>query len=137
MVGFLSFLLWIPGKIDLIWTADWDWEHNSLDSQNILIILLSAIAVMQVIFWTEENIYVISDCRDSFNCKLKKLINEQIIIFYSPSKALYSSEESVQLNILRIIISLFSAPFPLGLTASTEFLLMKTHRDLAEKQVFL
>ena len=40
----------------------------------------------------------ISDCRNSCNCKLKKLINKQIIIFYSPSNALCSSDESVQIK---------------------------------------
>ena len=53
---------------------------------------------MQVIFWTKDNFCFNSDCRKSFNCKLKKLINEQIIIFYSPSNTLCSSEESVQIK---------------------------------------
>ena len=42
-----------------------------------------------MIFWTEDNFNFISDCRNSFNCKLKKFINEQIITFYSPSNALF------------------------------------------------
>ena len=61
-----------------------------------LIIFLLPIAVTQVIFWTENNFYFIFDCRNSFNCKLKKLINEQTIIFYSPSSVLCSSDKSVQ-----------------------------------------
>ena len=77
----------------LIWTANWDGEHNNFNTQNTLIIFLSAIAVMQVIFWVEDNFCFISDCRNSFNCKLKKLINEQIIVFYSPSNPLCSSDE--------------------------------------------
>ena len=63
--------------------------------------------VIQVIFWTEDNLCFISGFRNSFNCKLKKLINEQIIIFYS---------------------SVF--PFHLVQSANTRFLLMKTQRVL-------
>ena len=40
----------------------------------------------------------ISDCGNSFNCKLKKLINEQIVRFYSPSNAICWSDESVQIK---------------------------------------
>ena len=36
----------------LTWTADWCEKHNTLDTHR-LIIFLSAIAVMQVIFWIE------------------------------------------------------------------------------------
>ena len=56
----------------------------------IHLILLSEIAIMQVIFWTEDNFSFISYC--------KKLINEQIIIFYNPSNVLCSSDESVQVK---------------------------------------
>ena len=45
----------------LIWTADWAGEHNNPDTENTLIIFLSAIAVMQLNFWTEDNFYFISD----------------------------------------------------------------------------
>ena len=82
----------------LIWTADWGGQHNTPDTQNKLNIFLSAIAVTQVIFWTKVNFCFVFDCRDSFNCKLKKLINEQIIIFYSSSNALCSFDESVQIK---------------------------------------
>ena len=34
-----------------------------------------------MIFWTEDNFNFISNCRNSFNCKLKKLMKEQTIIF--------------------------------------------------------
>ena len=40
----------------------------------------------------------ISDSGYSFNCKLKKQINEQIVRFYSPSNALCSSDESVEIK---------------------------------------
>ena len=53
---------------------------------------------MQLLFWTEDNFCLISDCANSFNCKLKKLINKEIIIFYSPSNALSSSDKSVQIK---------------------------------------
>ena len=41
-------------------------------------------AVMQVVFWTGNNFSFISDSKSSVKCKLWKLINGQIIIFYSP-----------------------------------------------------
>ena len=103
MVSFFLFRCEFQEKIEpnwrncLIWTADWGWEQNTPDTQNTLIIFLSAVAVIQVIFWTEDNFCVISDCRNSFNCKLKKLINEQKI-FYSPSNGLCSSDEIVKIN---------------------------------------
>ena len=49
-------------------------------------------------FLTEDNICFISDCKNSFICNLKKLINEQIIMFYSTSNTLCSSEESVHIK---------------------------------------
>ena len=33
----------------------------------------SATAIMLVIFWTERDLYIISDCRNSFNNELKNL----------------------------------------------------------------
>ena len=68
------------------------------DTRNTLIIFLSAIAVMQVTFWTEDNSCFSSDCGNSFNCKLKKLINDQIVTFYSPSNALCLSDESARIQ---------------------------------------
>ena len=115
----------------LTWTADRVGEHNTPDTQNILIIFLSEIALMQI-FWTDHvdtgctfnvhktfrgrpgrllnvlctfnlrpvsagkgNFCFISHCKNSFSCKLQKLINEQIIIIHSLSNVLCSSEESV------------------------------------------
>ena len=60
-------------------------------------IFLSAIAVMQVIFWTKDMCSFISCNWNSFNCKLEKLINKQVI-FCSPSNAVYSSEEYLKKN---------------------------------------
>ena len=85
----------------LIWTAGWGGEHNAPDTQNTqntLIIFSSAFAGIQVIFWTEDSFCFTSDSRNSFNCKLKKLINEQIINFYNPSNALSSSHQSVEIK---------------------------------------
>ena len=99
----------------LIWTADWCGVHSTPDPQKALIIFLSVISKMQVIFWSEDNFCFISDCRNAFYCKLKKLINEQIIIFYSPSNALCSSDESVQIKHFKhhTFIAMFSPWFNL------------------------
>ena len=104
MASFFSLPLWIPRenraklKKLFLWTAGWGREYNTPDAQNTLIIFLSAFALMWVIFSTEDNFCFISDCRNSFNCKLKKIKNEQIIIFYIPSNALCPSAESVQIK---------------------------------------
>ena len=135
IVGELFFLFrsGFQEKIDLswrnylIWTVDWGGEHSNPGTQNTLI-FFSSIAVMQVIFWTEDNFCLISDCRNSFNWKFKKLINEQIIIFYSPSNALCSSNKSVQIKHLRCVL-----PFHLVQPKNTEFLLMKTHLKQIEQ----
>ena len=46
----------------LIWTANWGGEHNTPSHTGCTLFFLSAIAVMQVIFWTEDNFCFISDC---------------------------------------------------------------------------
>ena len=104
LINFFLFRCGFQGKIEpswrnyLIWTAHWGGEHNTPDTQNRPIIFLSVIAVMQVIFWTEDSFRHISNCRNSFNCQLKKSIKEQIIFFYSPSHVFCSSEKSVQID---------------------------------------
>ena len=104
MVSFFPVLCVFQVKIELSWrnyligTAAWGCEYNIPDTQNTLITFLSVIAVMQVIFWTEDHFWFISDCRDSFNCKLKKLINEHVTTFYSLSNALCSFDEPVQIK---------------------------------------
>ena len=50
----------------LIWTADWDGERNTPDTKNTLIIFLSAITVIQVIFWTEDNFCLTISVPDYF-----------------------------------------------------------------------
>ena len=59
--------------------------------QTALIILLSAVAVMQGIFRTEDDFSFISDCRSPFDGKLKKVFNKKKN-FYSPVIVLYSSD---------------------------------------------
>ena len=69
------------------------WNTCIHSTRNRHLIFSSAIPVMQVIFWTEDFCYI-SDIKNSVKCKLKKLIKEQIVVFYSPSNALLSSDES-------------------------------------------
>ena len=52
---------------------------------------------MQVTFWTEDQFYFISHCRNLFNEKLKKIINKQKIV-YSQANALCSSEEPLHIK---------------------------------------
>ena len=66
-------------------------EHYTENIQTALIILLSAVAVMQVIFQTEDDFSFISDCRNPFDGKLKKAFNKKKN-FYSPVIVLYSSD---------------------------------------------
>ena len=75
---------------------------------------------MQVNFLTEDSFSFISDCGNSFNCKLKRLINHQIIIFYSPSNALCSSDEFVQKYILSNILLLVCLLFSVVSTSNKE-----------------
>ena len=71
-------------------TTDWGGEYNNPDAQNTLIIFLSAIPA------TEDNFCFVSDCRNLFDCRLKNIFNEKVlVIFYSPSNALCSSDEFV------------------------------------------
>ena len=104
LVNFFLFRCGFQEKIEpswrnyLIWPAHWGGEHNTPDTQNRLIIFLSVIAVMQVIFWTEDSFRFISNCRNSCNCELKKFIKEQIIFFYSPSHVFCSSDKSIQID---------------------------------------
>ena len=78
---------------------------------------------MEIIFWTEDNFGFISDSRDSFNCKLKKLIREQIITFYSPSNALVHLMKHLKHHTFIGMCSLFT-------WFNLQILLMKTHRVL-------
>ena len=81
--AFFLFLCGFQEKIEtswrnyLIWTTNWGREHNTQDTQTAIIIFLSEVAVMRVIVWTEDNFCFISDCRNSFNCSLKKLIKSK------------------------------------------------------------
>ena len=50
-------------------------EHNTTNIQTAPE-YSSATATMLVIFWTERDFYIISDCNSSFNNKLKKLMTK-------------------------------------------------------------
>ena len=54
-------------------------KQNNLDRPNKLIILVPEIVVTPVTFWSKDKFCFVSDCRNPFNSKIKKLINEQII----------------------------------------------------------
>ena len=71
----------------------WDAQYPRYTEYTYALNLLSVIAGMQVIVRTEENFCFISDCSNSLNRKLKKFINEQIIIFYIPSNVLSISHQ--------------------------------------------
>ena len=83
-----------------------------LDTQNTLIIFLSVVAVIQVIL-------------------IQKLINEQTVIFYSPSNALCSSDDTIQIKHFKNHSSIvMCSPFHLVQSPNNEFLFIKTHRVL-------
>ena len=48
--------------------------------------------------WIEDISCFVSNCRKSFNCRLKKLIYEQINIFYSASNVLCSFDKPLQIK---------------------------------------
>ena len=82
-----------------IWAAVWGGKQNTPDTQNTLIISLSAVAVMPVIPWTEDNLIVwLIFCRNSFSCKLKKLLIKKITIFCNQSNLFCSSDKSIQIK---------------------------------------
>ena len=126
MVSFFLFRWEFQEEIEPSWINYLSWtaylcggEYNTPDTQNTHI-FLSAIALMQVNFLTEDSFSFIPDCGNSFNCKLKRLINHQIIIFYSPSNALCSSDEFVQKNILSNILLLVCLLFSVVSTSNKE-----------------
>ena len=85
-LAFFLFLYGFQGKIDKA-------EEKSAAKYP------SVIAVMQVIFWNEDKFCFLSGCRNSFNCKLKKAYKRaNIIITYSPSNIICSSDESTQIK---------------------------------------
>ena len=104
LVGFFSLPLWIPGenraklKKLLNLKSRLSWVAQDLSHADYTYYFLISTCRVQVIFWTENNFCFISDCRNPFSCKLKKLINEQIIIFYNPSNALCSSDKFVPMK---------------------------------------
>ena len=122
----MAFLVWIPAEtraklkklFNLNSWLSWGVHYPRYTEYTYCFLISnchSFLIIIQVILWTEDNFYFIFDCRNSFNCKPKKLIHRQIIIFCSPSNALYLSEIFVQVNILNLILSLLCVPFSLGL----------------------
>ena len=89
--SFFSFLLWIPAEslsnLKKLFKSNHRLRWNTtLQICKLHLIFFSKTTVMWVIFWNEDDIcIIISDCRNWFKDKLKKLINKQII-FYSPSR---------------------------------------------------
>ena len=123
MVNFFVLPLWIPGENRAKLKKLFKWQKLFEQQKEVgstipqiyrihFVIVLSPIALMQAIFWTEYFCFI-SGCGNSFNCKLKKLINEQIVIFYSSSHALCSCDE-ICTDKLSIILSFACVPFPLG-----------------------
>ena len=82
----------------LIWTAYWSGENNTLRHTGYNYHFLISNCSNESYFLNWRQFCFISDCGNSFSCKLKKLINKQIVRFYSPSHALCSSDESVQVK---------------------------------------
>ena len=62
----------------------------------VVVVVVVVIIIIIIIIFIIIIVINIFDFRNSFNCKLKKLLNDQIIICYSPLNALCSSDESVQ-----------------------------------------
>ena len=56
---------------------------------------ISFIKMFQMWFF---ELTIVSDCRNSFNCKFKELIKEQLITFYSLSNALCSSDKFIPIK---------------------------------------
>ena len=82
----------------LIWTADWSREHNTHRHTTYTYYFLISNYCNESYFLNWRWFCFISGCTNSFNCKLKKLMNKQIVSFHSPSNALCSSDESVQIK---------------------------------------
>lgn len=111
----------------LIWKAHWGGENNYPDTQNTLNIFLSAIAV---IFWTEYNFRFISDCRYSFNYKLKKKTykrrNNYFVYHFKCTLFIWRIRAS------KTFLSIFKHSLLtwFNLQIGSEFLLSMTHRVL-------
>ena len=84
-----------------------------------------------MIFGTEDNVWFISDCGISFNCKFKKLINVQM---WGVARfgTLCSSDESIQIKHFKhhTFIDMCSFLTRLNLQIGTEFQFIKVHRVL-------
>lgn len=76
-----SLLLWIPVGNRTKLKKLCKLKHRQRWRIRILLfaltVFLSAIAVMKVIFWIEDNFCFISDCKNWFKGKVQKLINKK------------------------------------------------------------
>ena len=80
-LAFFLFHCWFQEKIDISW-RNFD-LNNRLEigskitqMHRIPLLFLVSYCSSASDFLTEDNFFFISNCRNSFNCKLKKLINE-------------------------------------------------------------
>lgn len=102
-LAFFFFHCWFQEKIEISW-RNFD-LNNRLEigskitqMHRIPLLFLVSYCSSASDFLTEDNFFFISNCRNSFNCELKKFIKEQIIFFYSLSHVFCSSGKSVQID---------------------------------------
>ena len=116
-LAFSSLPLWIPGEnkvklkklFNLNSRLTWGAQYVRYTECNYY--FLSAIAVIHVTSWTEDNLCYISDCRNSFNYNLKKVISELKFIFYS----LCLSDKSIDIKHFKRHTFIGSLLIPLNL----------------------
>ena len=97
LISFIPFLLWITTenrtklkKLYIRTTKSGGAQHHKHTNFTWI---SSATPVMLVIFWTERELCIISDCRNSFSNKLKTY--EQAKNLFNPADTQSSSEESL------------------------------------------
>ena len=84
LVSFFSLLLWIPEQSTSNFKKLFNLNHRLrwntiLQIYRLHLIFFSKTTAMWVIFWNEDDIcIIISDCKNWFKDKIKKLINKQI-----------------------------------------------------------
>ena len=90
VVNFFPFPLWIPGenraKLKKIFNLNnklrWGAQYHRYTEYTYYFLISNCSNA------SEDKFNFVSDYRNSFNCKLKKLIKAQITILYSPLNAL-------------------------------------------------
>ena len=97
MLQFLSPFWRLQQKIEPSWRYLFELhsqaEHNTTNIQTAPD-YSSATAIMLVILWIERNFWIISDCSNFFNNKLKNLWTRKN--FFNPANTQSSSEESLK-----------------------------------------